>query len=98
MRLASKGLGRLTLPFALNEAKIKEEEGKLWFFGRIKEKTVNWDYRMRLEDEDIVRFVKLARHPEIMAFIARRCGFSLITHIAKRIWKTTRALLSGKEE
>lgn len=95
MRLASKGLGRLTLPFALNEAEITLEDEELWFRGRIKEKKVNWDYRMRLEDEDIVNFVKLARHPQIIKFVAQKCGFSLLARVAGRIVKT---LFGGEEK
>jgi hypothetical protein len=81
MRLHSRGLGRLTLPFSLGSANIERREGKLWLYGKIQERTVNWTYRMLLEDEDIVRFIALARKPEIVEWIAKKAGWSLLKKI-----------------
>jgi len=96
MKLSSKGLGPVTLPFKLNEAEIKEQNGELWLFGMIKAKKVKWAYKMRLEDSDIVNFVGLARNDEIVRYLAKRCGFGLFFTILKRIVKTLVCFLKGK--
>lgn len=97
MRLASKGLGRLTLPFDLAEADITIENDELWFRGRIKEKKVNWDYRMRLDEPDIVNFVRLARDPQIVAFLARKSGGKLLWLVYRRLWKTLLFFVGGRK-
>ncbi len=88
MKLASKGLGSVTLPFSLKEADINMENGEIWMHGAIKEKKVHWVYKMRLEDADIINFVALAKNDEIVAYLAQRCGISLFFIVLKRIFKT----------
>ena len=88
MKLASKGLGSVTLPFRLREADIREEKGEIWLHGAIKEKKVHWVYRMRLEDADIVNFVALAKDDEIVAYLAHRCGAGMFLVVLKRIFRT----------
>lgn len=88
MRLVSKGLGAVTLPFSLKEANIKVENGELWLHGTIKERKVHWIYKIRLEDPDIINFVALAKNDEIVAYLAQRCGFRLFFIVLKRIFKT----------
>ena len=78
MRLASKGLGKLTLPFRLSEAEVVLDEGRLTFQGVIKERTVNWPYRAELEDSDIVGFVTVARRPEVVRYVAEHVGVRLL--------------------
>ena len=77
MRLASKGLGKVTLPFRLAEARITEGDGFLVLEGLIKEQNVNWTYRAELEDSDILNFLILARRPVVAGYIARRTGAGL---------------------
>lgn len=96
MKLASKGLGAVTLPFSLKEADIKEENGELWLHGAIKEKKVHWVYKMRLEDADIINFVALAKNDEIVAYLAQRCGFRLFFIALTRIFKTIVYFLNPK--
>lgn len=99
MQLKSKGLGRMTLPFAMNEAAIREaDDGELWFHGKIKQRTVNWDYRMRLDDPDIVRFIAMAHNPRIVAFIARRAGLRLFARVVARLAKTLLVFLHLRSE
>jgi len=94
MRLSSKGLGKMTLPFDLAEAKIENgEDGHLWFCGRIKERAVRWDYRLRLDDADIVRFMALARHPEIVHYVAERVGTKLYRRVLARAGTTVLGFL-----
>jgi hypothetical protein len=88
MKLASKGLGSVTLPFSLREADIKVEKNELWLHGAIKDKKVHWVYKMRLEDADIINFVALAKNDEIVSYLAQRCGFSLFFIVLKKIFKT----------
>ncbi len=78
MRLASKGLGKMTLPFRLSEADVVLEDGELMFQGVIKERTVNWPYRAQLQESDIVGFVVLARRPEVVRFVAEQIGLRLV--------------------
>ena len=63
MRLQSKGLGKITLPFRLGESRITKGDDCIVFEGRITEKKVNWPYRGELEDPDIVNF-RSYRHIE----------------------------------
>ncbi|MFQ5697131.1 MAG: hypothetical protein ACE5IL_02470 [Myxococcota bacterium] len=87
MRLASRGLGRITLPIDFREAQVElREDGSLWLTGRIEERTVRWDYRMRLEDSDLVRFIALARRACIRRYLAERVGLQLVGRIARTLW------------
>ncbi len=88
MKLASKGLGSVTLPFRLREADIREEKGEIWLHGAIKEKKVHWTYRMRLEDADIINFVALAKDDTIVAYLAQRCGPGIFLVVLKRVLRT----------
>ncbi len=87
MRLASKGLGKLTLPFQLKESSISVEDGNLIFRGKIKEKKVNWNYTMKLEDRDIVNFIRLARNTLIITYLAEMYGLSLLRVIIRGIFR-----------
>ena len=77
MKLASKGLGKIALPFRFTEARLSEAPDCLVLEGIIKEKKVNWTYRAELEDSDIVNFVILARNPVIVSYLADRVGLAL---------------------
>jgi len=100
MRLSSKGLGKMTLPFDLAEAQIaKGEDGRVWFSGRIKKRAVRWDYRLRLDDADIVRFMALARHsPRLIVAVAaleHRQIQVLLDDLVERILERARHDLLG---
>lgn len=97
MRLQSKGLGKLTLPFALDEAHIAVVDDGLWFNGRIQEKKVNWTYRMRLDDTDIVNFIELAARPEVVRFLARTLGLRLLVGMALQVGRTLLYFLGWKK-
>jgi len=77
MRLQSKGLGKLTLPFRLGESKITKGDDCIVFEGRITEKKVNWPYRGELEDADIVNFMKLANQKPVVRYVAESAGLRL---------------------
>lgn len=77
MRLQSKGLGKLSLPFRLGESKITKGDNCIVFEGRITEKKVNWPYRGELEDADIVNFMKLANERTVMRYVAEQAGVKL---------------------
>ena len=97
MRLSSKGLGKMTLPFDLAEAQIaKGEDGRVWFSGRIKKRAVRWDYRLRLDDADIVRFMALARHSEIVRYVAQRLGTKLYRQLLARALATARGFFARR--
>ena len=87
MRLASKGLGKVTLPFRFTEARITEAPDCVVFEGRIKEKKVNWTYRAEVEDADLVNFVILARDPAVVAYLAERLGVGLFGKVARSALK-----------
>ncbi len=76
MRLASKGLGKITLPFRFTEASISEAPDCIVLEGAIKESKVNWTYRAELEDSDILNFLILAHTPALAGYIAERTGFA----------------------
>jgi hypothetical protein len=83
MKLASKGLGKIILPFRFTEARISEAADCLVLEGIIKEKKVNWTYRAELEDSDIINFVILARNPVIVSYIADRVGLALFGRLLR---------------
>ena len=93
MRLASKGLGKVTLPFRFTEARITEAPDCVVFEGRIKEKKVNWTYRAEVEDADLVNFVILARDPAVVAYLAERLGVGLFGKVAVSALKLVISLL-----
>ncbi len=78
MKLTSKGLGKLTLPFRLSEAEVVIDDEQLTFQGVIKERTVNWPYRAQLEESDVTGFVVLARRPEVVRYVAEQVGVRLV--------------------
>lgn len=77
MKLASKGLGKIALPFRFTEARLSEAPDCLVLEGIIKEKKVNWTYRAELEDSDLINFLILARNPAIVSYLADRLGLAL---------------------
>jgi hypothetical protein len=83
MRLASKGLGKITLPFRFTEARITEAPDCVVLEGGIKEKKVNWTYRAEVEDADLVNFVILARDPAVVGYLAERLGLGLLRKAAR---------------
>lgn len=87
MRLASKGLGKITLPFRFTEARITETPDCVVLEGMIKEKKVNWTYRAELEDADLVNFVILARDPAVVGYLAERLGLGLFGKVARSALK-----------
>jgi hypothetical protein len=83
VRLASKGLGKITLPFRFAEARVTETPDYLILDGIIKEKKVNWTYHAEIEDVDLVNFLILARNPIIVSWIAERTGARLFGRFAR---------------
>jgi hypothetical protein len=83
MRLASKGLGKVTLPFRFTEARITETPDCVVFEGMIKEKKVNWTYRAEIEDADLLNFVIMARDPAVVGYLAERLGLGLFGKVAR---------------
>lgn len=83
MRLASRGLGKITLPFRFTEARITEAPDYVVFEGMIKEKKVNWTYRAEVQDQDLVNFLILARDPVVITYLAKRVGFRLLGKAAR---------------
>jgi hypothetical protein len=87
MRLWSKGLGRLILPFHLEDHFALYPEGDfLVIEGRIVEKKVNWIYRIHLGSEDMVRFIAfMANTPLALSFLKTYWGYRGLFRIVKRI-------------
>src|SRR5208337_2334955 len=87
MRLASKGLGKVTLPFRFSEARITEAPDCVVLEGMIKEKKVNWTYRAEVEDADLLNFVIMARDPIVVGYLAERLGLGLFGKMASSALK-----------
>ena len=87
MRLASKGLGKITLPFRFTEARITEAPDCIVLEGMIREKKVNWTYRAEVEDADLVNFVIMARDPAVVGYLAERLGLRLFGKVARSALK-----------
>lgn len=90
MRLASKGLGKITLPLRFTEARISEAPDCIVLEGAIKESKVNWTYRAELEDSDILNFVILAHSPPLADYIAEHVGLALFGRALRAIAKLLR--------
>jgi hypothetical protein len=90
MRLASKGLGKVTLPFRFAGARITEAPDCLVLEGIIKEKKVNWPYRAEIEDSDIINFLILARSPAVASYLAGRVGLGIFTRL---LWAAFQLIL-----
>lgn len=83
MKLWSKGLGKLTLPFDLQDAESIEPEGDvIRIEGRIESEKVNWPYTIKLEADDMIRFTKLmATDEKYLRFLARKHGWGLVLKV-----------------
>lgn len=89
MKLWSKGLGKLTLPFDLEDAEsIEPENDVMKIEGRIESEKVNWPYTIKLEAEDMIRFTKLmATDERYLQFLAEKHGWNLIVKITGGLLK-----------
>ena len=87
MRLWSKGLGKLVLPFYLSKAeKVYPQDDFIVIEGRIVERKVNWPYRIRLFPDDMVTFTKLmVEDKNIIRFLKTQLGFKFVTFVLLRI-------------
>ncbi len=84
MRLWSKGLGKLILPFEIDKAESISEYDDggrkvILIQGRIIEKKVNWPYKIYLDIDDMVRFTAfMAKNNIILSYIKSYCGYRFI--------------------
>lgn len=80
MKLWSKGLGKLVLPFDMDKAEsVEEAEECIIIKGRIIEKKVNWPYLIRLYPDDMVRFTHLIVYDNVvLSYLKRRMGLRLL--------------------
>lgn len=87
MKLWSKGLGKLILPFYINEAESVEEESDcIVIKGRIIEKKVNWPYIIRLYPDDMVNFTRLmAYNPVVLSYMKKRLGIKLLLFLIPKL-------------
>jgi hypothetical protein len=90
MRLWSKGLGKLILPFYLDKAEsVSPFPDYVLIRGRIVEGKVNWPYKIFLFPQDMVRFIKfMAQNDVVISFLKRNLGFSLVKFLILGILKT----------
>ena len=84
MRLWSKGLGRLVLPFEIRTARVDLTPEHLVLSGVIREGKVVWDYTVKMTEKDFLGFSRLATEPEVLNFLARQHGLGLLRTIAAR--------------
>jgi len=90
MRLWSKGLGKLILPFYLDKAEsVSVSPDYVLVRGRIVEGKVNWPYKIFLFPEDMVRFIRfMAQNKVIILFLKRNLGFKLVKFVILNLAKT----------
>lgn len=91
MRLWSKGLGKLILPFYISEAeKVEIVDDSVQIEGRIVEKKVNWPYKINLYLEDMLTFTRfMASSDEVIYFIKSQVGYRFIWFVLVRMIKVT---------
>ena len=89
MKLWSKGLGKLVLPFFLDRAEsVEADEECVIIKGRIVEKKVNWPYIIRLYPEDMVRFTRLMAYDKaVLSYIKSRMGMRFIGFVIANLIK-----------
>lgn len=111
MRLWSKGLGKLILPFDIGKAEsVKISDNSILIEGRIIEKKVNWPYKLNLFLEDMLIFTRfMAYSNTVLYFIKSQTGlrfiFFVIVRFAKLIFiipialfETIIEILSGRDK
>ncbi len=89
MKLWSRGLGKLILPFYLDKAEaVEEEDDCIIIKGRIVEKKVNWPYIIRLYPEDMIRFTHLMAYDRtVLSYIKSRLGMKFVLFVLKNVLK-----------
>jgi hypothetical protein len=92
MRLWSKGLGRLVLPLELSCARVDLTPEHVVLSGTIREGKVAWEYAVRLTEEDLLSFSRLATDREILSYLARTHGSGLLWTITTRTFGFLRGL------
>ncbi|MCE7883333.1 MAG: hypothetical protein DYH08_05610 [Actinobacteria bacterium ATB1] len=70
MELWSKGLGRRVLSMSLGERDGAGREGGNLHITGIMHAPVYWDYRVALEESDVVDFLTMLQKPESVRFLA----------------------------
>jgi hypothetical protein len=87
MKLWSKGLGKLILPFDLSEAEsIEIKQDHILITGRIIEKKVNWPYTIHLYLEDMYNFTKLmSESKDIIKYLKDKLGLKFFTFLIPRL-------------
>jgi hypothetical protein len=84
MRLWSRGLGRLVLPIELGKARLDLTPQHFVLSGTIREGKVVWEYRLKLDEGDLLGFSRVACEREVLDFLARQHGLGLLLTIAVR--------------
>ncbi len=90
MKLWSKGLGKLILPFYLDKAEsVLPSQEYILIRGRIVEGKVNWPYKIFLFPQDMVRFISfMSQNDIVISFLKRNLGFGLVKFVILRLLKT----------
>jgi len=70
MRLRSRGLGRKELVMDFREFEVAEAEGELIVVGTIRD-PVNWDFTIRVCEDDIAGLLHLALRPKMIRMLLR---------------------------
>jgi len=70
MRVWSKGLGNMTLKFDFNASQTNWEKDDLTITGWIRDPVV-WNYRITIEDPDIIAFLKVVISRHVLRFVLR---------------------------
>lgn len=89
MKLWSKGLGKLILPFDIGKAdSIRISGESILIEGKIIEKKVNWPYKINLFLEDMLTFTRfMAYSNTILYFLKTQLGTKFILFVLVRILK-----------
>jgi hypothetical protein len=71
MKLWSRGLGKQELKMNFMDYDIRREGQEVVISGRITD-PVNWDFWIRLDEDDVPGLVRVARNPSIVGMVGRR--------------------------
>ena len=84
MWLWSKGLGRLVLPMDFSRSEVVVEEDRLVFKGWVVAPKVYWDYRLSLEEKDVLDAMALMADRQVMEHLARTEGLRFVALLVRR--------------
>jgi len=100
MDLWSKGLGRRVLSMTLGERDLLADSGGYLVIEGVMHAPTYWDFQVTLEEDDVVEFLELLKHPDALRFLVTdpargRIFGTAATSAVIFLWRTLRLAATG---